>query len=104
MYTLANINNPMVWVAILVVVVVLFGGQKIPELMKGIGQGKRAFEEGLRTPHRMMNCAKSRSARPKSAAVSKKRCAKANSFQETKRTCTFCTFYFALSSFSSVSA
>jgi sec-independent protein translocase protein TatA len=50
MYTLANINNPMLWVAILVVVVVLFGGQKIPELMKGLGQGKRAFEEGLRTP------------------------------------------------------
>ena len=50
MYTLANINNPMVWVAILVVVVVLFGGQKIPELMKGLGQGKRAFEEGLRAP------------------------------------------------------
>ncbi len=48
MVTLANFNNPTVWIAILVVVVVLFGGQKIPELMKGLGQGKRAFEDGLK--------------------------------------------------------
>ena len=48
MVTLANINNPMIWIAIAIVVLVLFGGQKIPELMKGIGAGKRAFDEGLR--------------------------------------------------------
>ena len=50
MYTLANINNPMVWVAILGVVVLLFGGQKIPELMKSIAQGKRAFEDEMHGP------------------------------------------------------
>lgn len=48
MYTLANINNPMVWGLILICVLVMFGGQKIPELMRGLGQGKRAFDEGLR--------------------------------------------------------
>ena len=48
MLPIANFNNPALWVAILVVVVVLFGGQKIPELMKGLGQGKRAFEDGLK--------------------------------------------------------
>ena len=48
MVTLANFNNPTLWIVILVAVVVLFGGQKIPELMKGIGQGKRAFEDGLK--------------------------------------------------------
>ena len=48
MYTLANINNPMVWVVVLIFVLVMFGGQKIPELMRGLGSGKRAFDEGLR--------------------------------------------------------
>jgi sec-independent protein translocase protein TatA len=30
-----------------VVVLLLFGGKKIPELMKGIGQGAREFKKGL---------------------------------------------------------
>jgi sec-independent protein translocase protein TatA len=30
---------------ILVVVVLLFGGKKIPELMKGIGQGMKEFKK-----------------------------------------------------------
>ncbi len=34
-------------VIIEVVVVVLFGGRKIPELMKGIGKGVRSFKEGM---------------------------------------------------------
>ena len=32
---------------ILLVVVLLFGGRKIPELMKGIGKGIKSFKEGL---------------------------------------------------------
>jgi sec-independent protein translocase protein TatA len=47
MITLANINNPTVWIIVLVVVVLLFGGQKIPELMRSIGQGTREFKRGL---------------------------------------------------------
>jgi sec-independent protein translocase protein TatA len=31
---------------ILVVVLLLFGGKKIPELMKGLGQGVREFKNG----------------------------------------------------------
>jgi sec-independent protein translocase protein TatA len=31
-------------ILILVVVVLLFGGRKIPELMKGIGQGMKEFK------------------------------------------------------------
>lgn len=31
-----------------VVALVLFGGSKIPELMRSIGRGKREFESGLR--------------------------------------------------------
>ena len=38
----------MEWVIILVVVLLLFGGRKIPELMKGIGKGVRGFKDGLK--------------------------------------------------------
>lgn len=31
---------------ILVVVLLLFGGKKIPELMKGLGQGVQEFKDG----------------------------------------------------------
>ncbi|HEY3294573.1 MAG TPA: twin-arginine translocase TatA/TatE family subunit [bacterium] len=39
------------WVEIVLIVAIillLFGGKKIPELMRGLGQGTREFKEGLR--------------------------------------------------------
>jgi len=36
------------WIIILVIVLLLFGGRKIPELMKGIGKGVRGFKDGLK--------------------------------------------------------
>ena len=38
-----------VWeiVAIVFIIVLLFGGKKIPELMKGVGKGVKSFREGL---------------------------------------------------------
>ena len=33
---------------IVAVVLLLFGGRKIPELMKGLGTGMREFKKGLR--------------------------------------------------------
>lgn len=33
---------------IIVAVLLLFGGRRIPELMKGIGSGMREFKKGLR--------------------------------------------------------
>ena len=39
------------WTEVLVialVVLLLFGGKKIPEMMKGLGKGVRSFKEGLR--------------------------------------------------------
>jgi len=34
-------------VAIVSVVLLLFGGKKIPELMKGLGKGVKSFKEGM---------------------------------------------------------
>ena len=33
---------------VLLVAILLFGGKKIPELMKGLGQGIRNFKEGVK--------------------------------------------------------
>ena len=49
------------WILIIVAMLVMFGGKKIPELMKGIGKGMRdfndaknnaaqEFEKGMQTP------------------------------------------------------
>ena len=35
-------------IIILLIVILLFGGRKIPELMKGIGQGMREFKKASR--------------------------------------------------------
>jgi sec-independent protein translocase protein TatA len=34
---------------ILVIVLLLFGGKRIPELMRGLGRGAKEFKEGLRS-------------------------------------------------------
>ena len=36
------------WLIILLVVLIVFGGKKIPELMKGIGKGIKEFKEGMK--------------------------------------------------------
>ena len=35
-------------VIIVFVVLLLFGGRKIPELMKGLGKGVRSFKQGMK--------------------------------------------------------
>ena len=35
------------WLIILAVVILLFGGSKLPQLAKALGQSKRAFREGI---------------------------------------------------------
>jgi sec-independent protein translocase protein TatA len=34
-------------ILIAVIILLLFGGKKIPELMKGIGKGIKSFKEGM---------------------------------------------------------
>ncbi|MGL5262152.1 MAG: twin-arginine translocase TatA/TatE family subunit [Bacteroides sp.] len=35
------------WIIIALVILLLFGGKKIPELMKGLGKGMKSFKEGM---------------------------------------------------------
>lgn len=35
------------WIIIAVIFLLLFGGKKIPELMKGLGKGVKSFKEGV---------------------------------------------------------
>ena len=35
---------------IAVVILLLFGGKKLPELMKGLGQGVQSFKKGMNEP------------------------------------------------------
>lgn len=37
-------------ILIAAVILLIFGGKKIPELMKGLGQGVRQFKNGMREP------------------------------------------------------
>ena len=36
------------WIIIALVVLLLFGGKKIPELMKGLGKGVKSFKQGVK--------------------------------------------------------
>lgn len=42
-----NLGTPELLV-ILVIVMLLFGARRIPDLMKGFGEGIRSFKEGMR--------------------------------------------------------
>lgn len=44
---LAFSPGPLEIILILVIVLLLFGGKKIPELMKGMGKGIKNFKEGI---------------------------------------------------------
>ncbi len=45
LYVILALPGGMEWIFILLAVVLLFGGKKIPELMKGIGKGVRDFND-----------------------------------------------------------
>ena len=38
------------WVILALVILLLFGGKKIPELMKGLGKGVKSFKDGMNEP------------------------------------------------------
>ncbi|WP_295936115.1 twin-arginine translocase TatA/TatE family subunit [uncultured Alistipes sp.] len=42
-------------ILIALIVLLLFGGKKIPELMKGIGKGVRSFKDGMNNIEKDIN-------------------------------------------------
>jgi sec-independent protein translocase protein TatA len=44
---LAFWNNPTALIIVMVLVLLLFGGSKIPEMMRGLGSGMREFKKGM---------------------------------------------------------
>ncbi|MBS1721849.1 MAG: twin-arginine translocase TatA/TatE family subunit [Armatimonadetes bacterium] len=52
MHTLLNgiafFGSGQEWLIVLLVILVLFGGSKIPQLMRGVGRGISEFQEGIR--------------------------------------------------------
>jgi sec-independent protein translocase protein TatA len=40
--------SPIHWLLVIVIIVILFGGKRIPEVMRGMGEGVRNFKEGMR--------------------------------------------------------
>ncbi|MEZ4999294.1 MAG: twin-arginine translocase TatA/TatE family subunit [Bacteroidales bacterium] len=44
----AGMFGPTEIILIVLVIVILFGGRKIPELMKGIGQGMKEFKKATK--------------------------------------------------------
>lgn len=51
------LGNIGVWEIVLIALVVLlfFGGRKIPELMKGLGKGVKSFKEGMTEVEKELN-------------------------------------------------
>ncbi len=47
-FIIAGIIGPWQIVLIVVIVLLLFGGRKIPELMKGLGQGMKEFKNAVK--------------------------------------------------------
>jgi sec-independent protein translocase protein TatA len=64
---------PMHWLLIALVILLLFGGRKIPEMMRGMGEGIRSFKEGMRgDPPANPPAASSQPAAPAAPAEQKK--------------------------------
>ena len=46
------------WVIIALLILLLFGGKQIPELMKGLGKGVKSFKDGVNEAKEEINKAK----------------------------------------------
>ena len=46
------------WVIIALLILLLFGGKRIPELMKGLGKGVKSFKDGVNEAKEEINKAK----------------------------------------------
>lgn len=48
MNIIAGMFGPTEIILVILVIVILFGGRKIPELMKGVGQGMKEFKKATK--------------------------------------------------------
>ena len=48
LFVLAGMIGPQEIIIVLIIVLLLFGGRKIPELMKGLGKGMKEFKNATR--------------------------------------------------------
>lgn len=48
LYVIAGFVGPQEIIIILIIVLLLFGGRKIPELMKGLGKGMKEFKNATK--------------------------------------------------------
>ena len=48
LFVLAGFIGPQEIIIILIIVLLLFGGRKIPELMKGLGKGMKEFKKATK--------------------------------------------------------
>lgn len=56
------------WIIIGVLILLFFGGKKIPELMKGLGKGVKSFKEGVNEAKEEINKAKDEVDKPADSA------------------------------------
>ena len=50
-----GVIGPWQWVIIALVIILLFGGKKIPELMRGLGKGVKEFKSGMKEAEKEIN-------------------------------------------------
>ena len=58
LYLLGVLPSGSEWVIIALLILLLFGGKKIPELMKGLGKGVKSFKDGVNEAKEEINKAK----------------------------------------------
>jgi sec-independent protein translocase protein TatA len=66
------------WLIILVVVLLFFGGAKIPQLMRGLGKGVGEFQAGMTQGKRALNKAMEEAANEEEAKAASEKGAKAD--------------------------
>lgn len=59
------------WIVLAALILLFFGGKKIPELMKGLGKGVKSFKEGVNEAKDEINKAKEDLDKPADNAAKK---------------------------------
>jgi sec-independent protein translocase protein TatA len=54
-----GVIGPWQWVILALIIILLFGGKKIPELMRGLGKGVKEFKSGMKEAEKEINDIKS---------------------------------------------